>query len=513
MKNKYAFILMAFGLLFSLNSFAQWTQATVIGNTGDDIQSVAFSDDNTAFATGWAGVVYKSTDAGLNWNKLVTTIPAVDMYAVAFIDANVGFIMGDLGRIYKTTDAGVTWVQKTSGTTEALYNIAILNNNTTIFAVGTTGKIIKSTDSGETWVTLTSPTAQTNRNIRFVSDNESVAYLIGDNAGGSTSVFKSTDGGATWSTQTVPASADGDPVNLFGISVVDATNVFVCGGSKRIAKTTNGTNWTNINSNIANFYRACHFSSATNGYVVGANGKIIRTTNGSTFVSETTGVTAILNTIAENSTGVLLVAGAGGTILRKAAAVNQAPVANDDNGGTIQENGADGTVSILTNDTDADGNPTVSSGHTVDLDVITPGVQTTITSPVDQSVWTYNTGTGVVTCNPAANFDGTTIMIYSLCDAGGLCDNANITFTVQNTTGISENTIVTKVYPNPVKDILTIENNQPIKSIRVVSMDGKEVASFKGTTSINVEKFEKGTYVIELTFENGSLAKSRFIKD
>ena len=40
------------------------------------------------------------------------------------------------------------------------------------------------------------------------------------------------------------------------------------------------------------------------------------------------------------------------------SAVNDAPVANDDNGAGLTEDGANGTVNILSNDTDADGNPT-----------------------------------------------------------------------------------------------------------------------------------------------------------
>ncbi|MFN5418325.1 MAG: T9SS type A sorting domain-containing protein [Flavobacteriia bacterium] len=192
---------------------------------------------------------------------------------------------------------------------------------------------------------------------------------------------------------------------------------------------------------------------------------------------------------------------------------NVAPVANDDNGGTIQENGADGTINVLSNDTDADGNPTATSGHTVDLDIITPGVQTTITSPIDQSVWTYNTSTGVVTCNPATDFDGTTIMVYTLCDAGGLCDNATITFTVQNTSSIEENTLVSSLYPNPVKDILTIKTAAKIASISVLSLDGKEISNYKVDSKINVSNLNAGIYFLEVKAENGLISKTKFIKE
>ncbi|MFN6378662.1 MAG: tandem-95 repeat protein, partial [Flavobacteriales bacterium] len=136
-------------------------------------------------------------------------------------------------------------------------------------------------------------------------------------------------------------------------------------------------------------------------------------------------------------------------------AVNDAPIANDDNGEILQEDGANGTVDIIANDTDVDGNPTFPTNGTgqfsVDLNTAIAGVQTTITSA--QGVWTYNTANGVVTFDPANNFNGTAALTYILCDAGGLCDQADITFTVEpvndapvavnNTATTAEDTSVT----------------------------------------------------------------------
>jgi len=109
-----------------------------------------------------------------------------------------------------------------------------------------------------------------------------------------------------------------------------------------------------------------------------------------------------------------------------------APVANDDTGAALTEDGADGTVNVLTNDTDPDGNPTapVNGGgqFVVDLDTVTAGVQPTFTDT--QGVWTLDTATGIVTFNPANNFSGTAVITYSLTDPTGLSDTATITFPV-----------------------------------------------------------------------------------
>jgi hypothetical protein len=194
-------------------------------------------------------------------------------------------------------------------------------------------------------------------------------------------------------------------------------------------------------------------------------------------------------------------------------ATNAAPVANDDNGGIIQENGADGVINILSNDTDADGNPSATSGHTVDLDLLTPGLQSTITSPIDQSVWTYNSATGEVTCNPALDFDGTAVMIYTLCDAGGLCDNATITFAVQDVNAIDELKSLYTIYPNPSKSIISIKSELDIKDIKLYATDGKLVETFINSKVVNIEKLNQGIYFLEITFVNGLVSNKEIIKE
>jgi gliding motility-associated-like protein len=112
--------------------------------------------------------------------------------------------------------------------------------------------------------------------------------------------------------------------------------------------------------------------------------------------------------------------------------INFPPVANDDNGSSLTEDGANGTVNIITNDTDVDGNPTAPTNavgqFTVDLDPGTAGVQTTFTDAT--GIWTYNGTTGIVTFDPANNYNGIATHTYVLCDPSALCDPAVITFTV-----------------------------------------------------------------------------------
>ncbi|MFN6378661.1 MAG: tandem-95 repeat protein [Flavobacteriales bacterium] len=183
---------------------------------------------------------------------------------------------------------------------------------------------------------------------------------------------------------------------------------------------------------------------------------VLNTTNGNVVFTPTAnfnGTATMPYEICDTGTPVLC---AQANLVVTVTPVNDSPFANDDNGGTLTEDGADGTVNIISNDTDADGNPTVPTNgagqFVVDLNNVTNGVQTSVTNT--QGVWSYNTATGVVTFNPANNFSGTATLTYVLCDPGSpsLCDNGVITFVVSpvndapdavnNTTNTSEDTFV-----------------------------------------------------------------------
>ncbi|PYJ08958.1 MAG: hypothetical protein DMF06_11570, partial [Verrucomicrobia bacterium] len=135
------------------------------------------------------------------------------------------------------------------------------------------------------------------------------------------------------------------------------------------------------------------------------------------------------------------------------------PVANDDTGAGLAEDGANGTVNVLTNDTDPDGNPTApvngAGQFTVDIDTVTAGIQTTLTNA--QGEWSLDTATGIVTFDPANNFNGTAAISYTLCDPTALCDNATITFAVSavNDAPVANN-ITPAAFNEDIQSIITL---------------------------------------------------------
>lgn len=299
-------------LAIFLNGYSQWTSQT--SGTTQDLKGVSFPSSSIGYTVGAGGTVLKTTNGGTSWVNLNTSI-IQDLYTVIFIDDNVGLVFGDGGRIYKTTNGGSTWTQKTSGTSNAFLTCYLFNNNTTIFAAGASGTIKRSLDAGETWSNVVSGTTEDINAISFDETTNTTGFFVGNNAVVSY-IYKSVDAGLNWSPQTLPA---GNVNSFFSISMVDANNIFFCGGVSKILKTNDsGANWTNINNTTANFYRSCLFSSANEGYIVGGNGKIIYTSNaGSSYTPEASGTSSILNDITNDPCGSYYIVGNGGVILKK----------------------------------------------------------------------------------------------------------------------------------------------------------------------------------------------------
>jgi hypothetical protein len=72
-----------------------------------------------------------------------------------------------------------------------------------------------------------------------------------------------------------------------------------------------------------------------------------------------------------------------------------------------------------------------------------------------------------------------------------------------------------KMYPNPVKNTLTIEANSTIDKIAVYSILGQEVMSKSpnsNSTTLQTSALQKGTYIVKSTID-GKTATSKFIKE
>jgi len=71
--------------------------------------AVDFLNANTGVAVGFSGMVFKTTNAGLNWVNLPSG-SIYEMYDVQMFDANTFYIAAASGRFYVTTNGGTTFI-------------------------------------------------------------------------------------------------------------------------------------------------------------------------------------------------------------------------------------------------------------------------------------------------------------------------------------------------------------------------------------------------------------------
>lgn len=78
------------------------------------------------------------------------------------------------------------------------------------------------------------------------------------------------------------------------------------------------------------------------------------------------------------------------------------------------------------------------------------------------------------------------------------------------------NDAVTKLYPNPVHDVLTIESKATIESVEIFNLAGQKVNSLmkvnKSKTEINVGKLTPGVYVVRTVDANGTTNSYKVVK-
>jgi len=75
--------------------------------------------------------------------------------------------------------------------------------------------------------------------------------------------------------------------------------------------------------------------------------------------------------------------------------------------------------------------------------------------------------------------------------------------------------IVFSFYPNPAKDILHLENISSSSNLKIFSQTGKLIISDdrKEKTSIDISDLAKGTYIIVITNNDGSIGTQKFVKE
>lgn len=250
-------------LLKTINGGATWNSIGPLSIYG----SLYFTSNDTGYATGPGGI-FKTTNGGVSWTDNFTD--SVGAGSIHFPTKNIGYSLCvnnafDSILVYKTINAGLNW-NRISGFPSGGIGGSVFFINTTVGFMTVNGDgIFKTSDGGVHWQKK-SGSSDLN-SIYFPSD--SIGYAVGD------SIFKTTDAGNTWHLQYNPNST-----LFYSVYFTDTNTGYVVGGdgfnTGVIVKTIDGgVNWTLSLSNTYTF-SSVHFPSTNIGYVCGQGGKIYK---------------------------------------------------------------------------------------------------------------------------------------------------------------------------------------------------------------------------------------------
>ena len=305
-----------------LNVYSQWTQM-VFPDT-NNVKAITFIDASTGFCTGqyfdaalgdYIGIIYKTTDAGLNWETVLNT-GLGNNYAndIAFFNENVGYTSNRNDNFFRTTDGGASWDTLPFDGDNALWTAITLIDGNSGYACGFSGEIIKFEDAGETVSTLYSSGVVMEICRDMVCLSSDTCYSLWTNE-----ILTTTNGGTTW--QPIPTS---DTTGNTSFYVFDDGTIVVFAKYESITclrSTNDGASWelTPISATAAAINKVTFFEGT--GYAVSADGIILhsidsgRTWNAIPVITPSGENPAALNDIYLFNASTGFICGDNGTLL------------------------------------------------------------------------------------------------------------------------------------------------------------------------------------------------------
>jgi len=251
------------------------------------------------FTTALLGIVLGlpsklTTNGGVSWNEVSNNLPGIGNVHITdqqFIDSNTGYYVGiDFypdpvpccydGVIYKTTDSGLNWNLVYRHGAEQLQEIYFKDENNGIALDHIA--LVSTTNGGLNWVYNSSPFLNVRPffNRSMTDPFKDTIYIAGIKTGfgaDTGAIIKSTDKGVSWHySLLLPYSS-----RFRKIFLIDNSNVFAVGDTGLIVKTTNGgENWAVLNSGTRKRLNGVSFINKDTGFVVGDSGLVLITFTG-----------------------------------------------------------------------------------------------------------------------------------------------------------------------------------------------------------------------------------------
>ncbi|HEY2601995.1 MAG TPA: YCF48-related protein [Thermoleophilaceae bacterium] len=242
--------------------------ASDVSPSSQQIYAAAFATPTQAVAAGQAGATVVSGDAGTSFSPIPAlggriSGPFIQLRATS---ASEAFATGSAGTLARTTDAGASWTDIGVPTSGAVIDVSF-PASTTGYALDDTGTVLKSANGGGSWSLLNTGTPSEPASVLALDANR--VLLIGPRG-----VRRSTDGGNSF-------AAVGGKVRRASLQHADVARgaVFAYGPHALFVSTNGGGKWTAVKSPTHKALRVVDFVTGKRGFALDAQGKVWSTSN------------------------------------------------------------------------------------------------------------------------------------------------------------------------------------------------------------------------------------------
>ena len=243
-------------------------------------RSVAFNNSQLGWVGALEGLLYRTTNAGINWIRMDTMITPkpVGICDISVVGNNYFFGSGKYSgptNLIKSTNAGASFEYIDMGAyASQLVGIKFFSPDSG-FIVGRSNIISEgavvlfTSDGGNTWVKRFRSFVQPEHvwNITFINNLSGYASI--ENFNSQPAVIKTTNGGINWSRKNLPSFAGQlDPIGFINPSTGWTANH--AGGFGMWQTINAGENWTLLNNNAQSIH-TIHMLNDSTGYAGGYN--------------------------------------------------------------------------------------------------------------------------------------------------------------------------------------------------------------------------------------------------
>lgn len=276
------------GAFFTKDAGVKWSANLPGADSPRQLNDVSFIDSTTWVGVGDGGVVWLTTNSGVNWRQRVSSA-TTKLKGVACPDMNTGIAVGEGSTILRSSGGLSEWLNVLDDSLTTLEDVVFVDSKRAI-AVGYRegGVIYTSTDAGKTWTYQTLPSVPKLTGIVFY--NTLQGSIVGVNG----TVLTTADGGDTWKVQSIGVPRTSD--SLTGILYFDIQHQLTFGYDNLLATSDGGVVWSDcIKAPATSHLNRITFVDSDHGIAVGSSGGIVSTTNaGGTWISHQSGINSDL---------------------------------------------------------------------------------------------------------------------------------------------------------------------------------------------------------------------------